>query len=1040
MTFLHLSLLGSFQATLQGDSITQFRSDKIRALLAYLAVEADIPHRRETLAALLWPESANAMRNLRKSLHRLRQTLDGCQAGLSDALLTTTRQTIRLEAAAVILDVAQFEQSLAAARAHTHDALTNCHNCLERVELAAEIYRGDFLAGFSLRDAPGFEEWLLIKRENLHRQGMAAFRQLAIAYEAQGNFAQAEQNAARQIALEPWSEKARRQLMRALAGQGKRAQALAQYERCREILAAEIGVEPAQKTRALRDQISAAETEQPDTANALPLLRHFPRQFDQFVARETEITAVTRRILNPDCALLTLLGPGGIGKTRLSIQAARHLAARHAAIFRASFPDGCYFVPLADAANRDQLITAVGESLAITFLPAEPPEPQLLRCLAGQKALLLLDNFEQLTGEAGFIADLINHAPQLKLIVTSREPLNLQAEWRLPVSGLAYTSKTTANSHNHSDAAQLFLQTARRTHPAFQPDKAEWRHIDRICQLTQGMPLAIQLAAAWTNAANCAAIAAEIERNLDFLAAKTQDILPRHRSVRAVFAHSWQSLSPMEQEKLAQTAVFAGSFDLSAAATVLEGSVPALSALLDKSLLQRDENGRYRLHPLLRQFAAEKLAALKEKACQTAGRHSAYYLNFIAAQKNSLLQAESNGNWLAAQREADNIRHAWEWAASHSRWTLLVRAAESVSLFYQLRGLFQEGETLLAKAAASAQTNNQPLSILNILRVQQIRFLLEQQRFNETAQLAEKASQTCRQTGQEQELSAALADWGIACWRLNDYEQAAALLTESLALAEKQNDQRQMAYILHHLGNVTMTQGATNKTQHLLQRALALYEITGNQRGLANILNDFASLAMLNSDLEAAKTYYSRSVSLHKKLGNAPGLIMPAGNLGYLYLVSGDYEKAEEPFAEVTLLTQQYGLKAMYIWQCVNSGHLALMRENYAAAARHYQQALVSNTSNTTKREALLGMAAVIAAVDTPANAARLLPATQKTDSLLSPLEEKLRNNLLAALRAALSDNEWQAAMALGEAMTLNEAASWANSLMKNNILYQSCV
>ena len=709
---LECSFLGQFQVAWQGIPLTGFRSDKIRALLAYLVVEAGIPHRREALATLLWPESTDALRNLRKSLHLLRQTLDSCETGLSDRVLHVTRQTVMVSETAVSLDTHHFEQALTQVAAHAHQTVATCPACLTALQEATTLYQGDFLSGLTLPDAIGFEEWLLLKRENLHQAALTSLRQLADAHEHRGAFDKAQQAAARQISLEPWHEGAYRQSMRLLARQGRRGEALAQYELCREVLAAELGVEPGPETMALRQQISQGEYASEKPAEAQVLLHHFPPQFNHFVGRGEEVTAVVQHLLDPDCRLLTLLGPGGIGKTRLSLEVVAQAVSQYPALGADYFADGCYFVALADAANRDLFVATTAKALDITFQAADNPEQQLLRYLADKKILLVLDNFEQLVETAVFVAEILNAAPQVHLLISSREPLNLQAEWRLPLDGLSYPSIETRRGlslsksglrqaqPSSSDATDLFMQTARRVCPDFQPDETEWQAIIRICQLTQGLPLALQIAAAWTRLTSCATIAAEITRNLDFLATTLRDTPLRHRSIRAVFEQSWQSLSPSEQTRLAQISVFAGGFDLEAALYVMAGSMLELSTLLDKSLLRRDGNastepgrsGRYDIHELLRQFAAEKLAAWQNDiAAQTRQQHSAYYLRFIAAQKHLFSQSTTGLSWEAAQAEIDNVRQAWEWAVSHSHWDEIGKAVDGLSLYYHMHGLYQEG-------------------------------------------------------------------------------------------------------------------------------------------------------------------------------------------------------------------------------------------------------------------------------------------------------------------------------------------------------------
>ncbi|UCC87717.1 MAG: winged helix-turn-helix domain-containing protein, partial [Anaerolineales bacterium] len=335
---LYLSLLGPFQVTLE-DQPAVFATDRARALLAYLAVEANRPHRREALAALIWPDypEAAARRSLSQALVRVRRAIDDYHA--SPPFLLITGKTIQFNAATAKLDVARFENLLATCAAHPHPALVECPVCIKRMEEAANLYRGSFLQGLFLTDSQPFEEWALFKQEQLHRQALEALGTLAAHYQARGAYEQAERYAERQLALEPWREEAHRQLMQALAMSKQRAAAMAQYEKCCRLLADELGTQPDPETIALyerirRGELARAEEPNPQAAPAQarqspPLVakrtlpRHnLPPQATPFVGRQTELAELTRWLADPEVRLVTILGPGGMGKTRLAIQAA----------------------------------------------------------------------------------------------------------------------------------------------------------------------------------------------------------------------------------------------------------------------------------------------------------------------------------------------------------------------------------------------------------------------------------------------------------------------------------------------------------------------------------------------------------------------------------------------------------------------------------------------------------------------------------------------------------------------------------------------
>ncbi|MEZ4621059.1 MAG: BTAD domain-containing putative transcriptional regulator [Caldilineaceae bacterium] len=542
MTQLLLSLLGPFQAKIDGQPVTDFPTDKIRALLAYLAVEADKPHRRAALATLLWPDytDAIALRNLRQSLHRLRQTLDPIAPTLSDRLFTVTRQTLALNSSALTLDVAQIEQALKAVTAHPHAALPECTSCLTLLRTAVGTYQGEFLQGFLVEATPAFEEWQTIRREQLHHQIIEALRHLTLAHEQLRDHQAMYDAAGHLLRLEPWREEAHQWAMRALVLGGQRSEALAQYERCRAVLAAELGVEPSEITTALYQQIqrgqlapvlaekSAISMLPPHDAGGGTPLFGFPHGQTKFLGRSAELAQLTGYLVAADYPLVTLVGPGGSGKTRLAIEVAKqHLRQT------ACFGDGIFFVPLASVVDPSLLPAAIAAAVGLHLHDQSGHRQQLLDFLRNKVLLLVLDNFEQLVAGTTLLVEISAVSPTVKLLVTSRVALNLQREQRLVVGGLGYPTTGAEPpllaSDAHRDAAlthsavQLFLQSARQVQPDFVVDGETWGAIVQICALVQGMPLALELAATWVRLADCATIVNEISSNLDFLSITAPD-------------------------------------------------------------------------------------------------------------------------------------------------------------------------------------------------------------------------------------------------------------------------------------------------------------------------------------------------------------------------------------------------------------------------------------------------------------------------------------------------------------------------------------
>ncbi len=606
-TTLKLYLSGAPRLELNRRSISLERH-KALALLAYLAVTGQ-PHSRESLAALLWPEydQSRAYAYLRRELWTLNNTL-------GEAWLEVDRETVSMRAEANFwLDIARFEQLTAACVNRQHNREIDCNTCIGQMQEAASLYRGDFMAGFSLRDSAAFDDWQFIQAENLRRQLADLLETLSGCQLRRHEPEAAIASARRWLELDRLNEAAHRRLMTCYAEAGQRNAALRQYQRCEQILNDELDVTPQAETRALYDRIQAGQPvqdSQPDQA-ATParIPNNLPTQPTPFIGRTEELADIRQLFDNPACRLVTLLGPGGIGKTRLAQEVARQSLEGQGP----AFPQGVYFVSLAPLQTADLLAPAIADALMFAFHSEEASDQpqrdhlmQLADYLRQRQMLLVLDNFEHLISGSSLVSELLRQAPLLKILVTSRERLNVRGEWAYEIQGMHFPDAGQAGGLENFSAAQLFLQSAQRAQVGFSPSTQEQAEIARICRLVEGFPLAIELAAAWVRLLTCQEIGAEIEKNLDFLADSLRDLPLRHQSLRAVFEHSWSLLPAPEQKLLSALSVFRGEFSRQAAEQISGASLPRLSSLVDKSLLHRNLSGHYEMHELLKQYAREK--------------------------------------------------------------------------------------------------------------------------------------------------------------------------------------------------------------------------------------------------------------------------------------------------------------------------------------------------------------------------------------------------------------------------------------------------
>lgn len=944
---LSLSLLGSFQVRLDGKPLTQFEYDKVRALLAYLVVEAGYPQRRDALCALLWPEQSDkaARHSLSQALLKLRQTL--ADQGAEVPFLLADRTTVQFNPASTYwLDVAEFEAALAAPVAHDHPRPETCAQCMERRQRAVALYRGDFLKGLSIGDSLAFEEWMSVKQERLHRLALDALYELTRYHEWRGELDQARQYARRQLELEPWREEAHQQLMRLLAHGGQRSAALAQYETCQRVLAEEFGADPSPDTQRLYERIRAA---------AVARRHNLPPQPTSFVGRQGELAEIAGLLAHPDCRALTMLGPGGIGKTRLALQVAERLVD--------TFLDGVYFVPLVPLESAAPLVTTIADALDFSFYGAEDPGAQLLDYLRGKETLLLLDSFEHLLpppgrpteGGTGLVAEVLRSAPDLKILITSRARLNLPWEWVFELDGLSVPEEARdelppAQPSSGSaawlgglesySAVQLFLNSAQRAQHHFSLAVSNAPHVASICRLVEGMPLAIELAASWARVLSPAEIATEIQRGLGFLATASPDVPRRHRSMRAVFDHSWALLSPDEGEALCKLSIFRGGFAREAAGEVTGASLPLLAGLVDKSLLRWGPTGRYEIHELLRQYAEEKRKENPQAEEELRARHSAYYAEFLHRRKASLRSGGQGEALSEIDREIENLRLAWRWMGARD----IQRCLDGLFLFYDLRNWAEEGAEALGAAVerlegATGGAEGDSFTLAR-LRARQARFYGQLAEHEKAEGLLQASLPIFHRLDAQSEIALALYQLGEVYSRTGAYEKAESTLRESLAVYKALNDPNGMAAALNSLGAVIHSLGEYRAARELYRESLAISQKIDDPWGIASSLHTLGHVAYELGEYQEAAKHYQASLVIKRELADGWGTSNSLNNLGIVHDVLGEYAEAKRCYEESLAVRRELGSQRGIAATLNNLGQNALLQGAYEEATPRYRESL----------------------------------------------------------------------------------------------------
>jgi len=691
---LSLAFLNTFQSTLNSVPITRFRSSNNQALLVYLALQPGRPFPREVLATLFWPDESEqtARNNLRQALYQLRKVLGDLDSP-EETFLEVTRQTVQFnDTGNCELDVRIFLSAI------DQGDLAN----------AVELYSGELLPGFTC-DSYQFEEWLLLEREKLHQLALQTMYELTQEHLTAGRFDRAQDVASRQISLEPWREQAHYQLMEAYAMAGDRAKALAQYELCRQRLLDELGLEPERQTTNLYEAIKAGKFERRQVLASIAtpekVRNNLPSDTTPFIGRESELALLDELILAEDSHLVTIAGPGGMGKTRLALAYAQRQLARGE-----RFPDGIFFIDLSPLNSADMIMPALAGSMEFSFQADDrrSPERQLLDYLAPARMLLVFDNFEHLLAGVDLLTRLIQSSSRLKIIATSQQRLQLHAEQVYSVQGLECPDLETGADLERYSAVGLFVQSARRNRPEFAIHGQEDRTlVVEICRKVAGMPLALELAASWADAMPLASIATGLQHGLDFLETDMRDLPERQRSIRAAINYSWQQLEPDERKVFARLSIFQGGFTRIASADVAGANPRGLARLVNKSFLQFNSDlDRYQIHGLLRAYGSERLSENGQEELTIAKKHAAYYLKEMKRWEQEL-QSE---RWLQAAEQIElsfgNVKKAWDFSIKQGIYSIVIDAVSGLGIFFDATGRWLEGAQFLQSSLSALDTTS----------------------------------------------------------------------------------------------------------------------------------------------------------------------------------------------------------------------------------------------------------------------------------------------------------------------------------------------
>lgn len=775
------------------------------------------------------------------------------------------------------------------------------------------------------------------------------------------------------------------------------------------LLAAALAIDPSEvdafvraaRGELLSDRLSAPALPEPPLPLPLPtpapvaaLPGNWPAQLTPLVGRENELASLGRLLDDPLCRLLTLIGPGGIGKTRLAIEAASQARSR--------FRDGVWFVPLAPVGSPAAIVPAIAEAMGLTLRGQTELRLQLLSHLAGMEALLLLDNLEHLLAGVGLFTDILARAPGVKLLVTSRERLHLQSEYVFVTQGLPVPPPDQLHNAHDYDAIRLFDQSAHRAGAAITLVGDELAAAAQVCRLVDGMPLGIELAAAWTPLLSCREIAAEIQRSLDFLAVSLHDLPERQRSLRAVFDHSWRLLTPEERDALSRLAVFQGGFDRRAAEEVAGASLATLLALTSKSLIHRDASGRYDLHEVVRQYAYAHLSQTPARV-ETGDRHSRFYLALLEDREPALRSKAQVQTLRGLLVEIDNLRAAWNWAVGQGLCDALAGAVRCFGCLFELAGWLEEGVALLETAIhAAAGGAEDPVHrrLMGEARAQQALLLMRQGRFPQSLERTTQSLDLARPLADPDLLVRPLLIRNIILHMYGELDASQAAGEEALGCARQVGDRWAEPYANFLLGHVAYLRGDPHAGYERMRRSLSVLRQESDPRTLALGLNFISPAAIALGYYEEAEAFLQESLQLCRELGDRWGMGTALRFLGLTSLAQGDAVKAQERLRCSLDVHQGFVVgwdiarTLTYLGDAtVAMGEIEAARQCYEDARQWAEQA----GSRPAELDALAGLAQLEAQVGRPQQALALAHAILE-DAASSQDARQVAAQLCAAL------------------------------------------
>jgi predicted ATPase/DNA-binding SARP family transcriptional activator len=967
--------------SLRGTDGTEFEDivhqPKRLALLVYLAVaEPRGFHRRDSLLPLFWPElpEKRARNGLNKTLHFLRSHLG------ADVVVSRGTVDIGLDPGSVWCDAASFEEALEG----------------RRFAEAIELYEGPFLDGFHVSDAAEFEHWVDRQREHFELRYAAALEELAVRAAQREDWAASVELWRELVDLDPSNSRAVIGLMEGLESSGERAAALQEAERLAKVLREEFEAEPDIEVEAFADRLRQAPRALPPRHEDAP--RHLPWQPDPLVGRERETVRLRQMIEDPTVRLITLTGPGGAGKTRLAIHVAREVLDR--------FPDGVFFVSLGTLRDAGLVGVTIARTIGVSPAPGAEVLDSLRASLKRLRCLLVLDGFETVQPAADVIADLLEETDHLEVVVTSRAVLRLRGERVFPVPPLRVPDREhvpgVADLREYG-AIRLFIQRAQAADPEFELTDENRRAVAGICAGLDGLPLAIELAAARVRLLEPSMILSRLGQRFELLRGGPRDLPERQQTLRRTFDWSYDLLSESQRRLFRHLCVFVGGCSLEAVRRVCypENDDEAvvlddLSSLVDNSLLRQvsvfEDEPRFEMLDTIREYGRRLLADGGELA-DLQRSHALYFLE-LAERAEPGLAGKRQAVWLdRLEPEFANVQAVLDWALEWGEIELAVRLGSALWWFMWLRGHFTEMRWRLDQALA--RRSLLPASLQANLMI---------------------------------------ARGAIASVN-GEHERAMALYQEALGVERERLGVRQVTQVLRSMAYALSRRGEYKRATELLDECLALSREMESPTEVTAALRGLAKMALHLRDYERADQLYNEALDLSRAHADRNGVVWALHGLGEVARHRGDFDGAAALLEEGLRICGEFDSKPGTAYLRLASAHVARYQGDLGEARRRYQEALRLLYELGNRRRVAICLFG-LAALDVRENAfERALvfmgavdPMSETGGIQLAPVDQAEYERAVVEIRSRMEDTEIERLRQTGREMELERVLELALS------------